>query len=407
MPVEVEPGRWHKLRVELAGPTLRVFVDGAKEPAIAFDDTDGAIRDGRVGVRTWGSDVEFRNVVVERIEGTTPLKIEPDPKAAAEAGLSGMWDVVRTGDAVPASPGTPTGRSTRRDRSGSSVASGNGAVGIANRGLNRWGLTVREGHTYAGRVYLRQEGYDGDVTVALQSADGSKTLRAASRSSSIGERLDALRLHADARRHRHERPLRPHDRRRRARSGSIRSTSPGRARNCSTACPSAADIGRALQEQGLTLLRYGGSMVNAPGYRWKKMIGDRDRRPQYKGWWYPYSTNGFGIEEFVQFCRAAGFEPVVAINIEETPQDAADLVEYLNGPTTTEWGRRRAENGHPEPYRPPVPPDRQRGDDERPLHRAIQAPPRRDAPARPEGRAHHRAPGGSRITRSRSGSCRS
>jgi alpha-L-arabinofuranosidase len=114
--------------------------------------------------------------------------------------------------------------------------------------------------------------------------------------------------------------------------------------------PFRADIARGLQEQGLTLLRYGGSMVNAPEYRWKKMIGDRDRRPQYKGWWYPYSTNGFGIEEFIRFCRAAGFEPVVAINVEETPQDVADLIDYLNGPITTEWGRRRAENGHPDPY---------------------------------------------------------
>lgn len=28
----------------------------------------------------------------------------------------------------------------------------------------------------------------------------------------------------------------------------------------------------------------------------------------------------------------------------------ADMIEYLNGPVTSEWGRRRAENGHPEPY---------------------------------------------------------
>lgn len=26
------------------------------------------------------------------------------------------------------------------------------------------------------------------------------------------------------------------------------------------------------------------------------------------------------------------------------------MIEYLNGPVTSEWGRRRAENGHPEPY---------------------------------------------------------
>jgi alpha-L-arabinofuranosidase len=91
-------------------------------------------------------------------------------------------------------------------------------------------------------------------------------------------------------------------------------------------------------------------MVNAPEYRWKKTIGDRDRRPQYKGWWYPHSTNGFGIEEFLQFCEAAKFEKVFAINIEETPQDAGDLVEYLNGPATSHWGRERAKNGHPAPY---------------------------------------------------------
>jgi alpha-N-arabinofuranosidase len=32
-------------------------------------------------------------------------------------------------------------------------------------------------------------------------------------------------------------------------------------------------------------------------------------------------------------------------------QDAWDFVEYCNGPVTTIWGKRRAENGHPAPYR--------------------------------------------------------
>ncbi|HEY2159329.1 MAG TPA: alpha-L-arabinofuranosidase C-terminal domain-containing protein, partial [Isosphaeraceae bacterium] len=114
--------------------------------------------------------------------------------------------------------------------------------------------------------------------------------------------------------------------------------------------PFRGDVARWLQAEGLTLLRYGGCMVNAPGYRWKEMVGDRDRRPQYKGWWYPCTSNGFGIEDFLQFCRAAAFEPVVSIHLEESPQDIADLIDYLNGPTTTEWGRRRAANGHPEPY---------------------------------------------------------
>src|SRR5262249_13049330 len=114
--------------------------------------------------------------------------------------------------------------------------------------------------------------------------------------------------------------------------------------------PFRADIAQALQREGIRFLRYGGSMVNAPEYRWKSMIGPRDRRPQYSGTWYPQSTNRFGTEQFLQFCEAAQIEPAFAINIEETPKDAADLVEYLNGPVTSPWGKRRAENGHPKPY---------------------------------------------------------
>lgn len=80
------------------------------------------------------------------------------------------------------------------------------------------------------------------------------------------------------------------------------------------------------------------------------MIGDPDKRPPYRGHWYTYSKNGFGIEEFLKFCEAAGFKPAFAINIEEVPDDVADMIEYLNGKPDTEWGRKRAENGYPEPY---------------------------------------------------------
>ena len=37
--------------------------------------------------------------------------------------------------------------------------------------------------------------------------------------------------------------------------------------------------------------------------------------------------------------------------MDETPQDLVDFVAYVNGPADSEWGRRRAQDGHPEPYR--------------------------------------------------------
>ena len=48
-------------------------------------------------------------------------------------------------------------------------------------------------------------------------------------------------------------------------------------------------------------------MVNTGEYRWKKMIGPRNRRPPYVGHWYRYSSNGWGIVDFMDFCEAAGF----------------------------------------------------------------------------------------------------
>ena len=45
----------------------------------------------------------------------------------------------------------------------------------------------------------------------------------------------------------------------------------------------------------------------------------------------------------MDFCDAVGIEPVFTTNAvgPETPQDMADLVEYLYGDETTTWGKLR------------------------------------------------------------------
>jgi len=53
----------------------------------------------------------------------------------------------------------------------------------------------------------------------------------------------------------------------------------------------------------------------------------------------------------MDFCRAAGFLCIPAFHMGETPEDIADFIEYANGPATSEWGARRVQDGHAEPYR--------------------------------------------------------
>src|SRR5262249_487249 len=114
--------------------------------------------------------------------------------------------------------------------------------------------------------------------------------------------------------------------------------------------PVRKDVAQGLIDQGITVLRQGGSMVNAAEYRWKKMIGPRAKRAPYAGTWYPDSSNGWGIFDFLNFCEAGGFLSVPDVNCNESPEDMADFVEYVNGPAHSEWGRRRAADGHPKPY---------------------------------------------------------
>jgi alpha-N-arabinofuranosidase len=59
-----------------------------------------------------------------------------------------------------------------------------------------------------------------------------------------------------------------------------------------------------------------------------------------------------GTDEFMTLCRLLGVQPYVTVNAGfGDAWSAAEYVEYANGAATTRMGRKRAENGHPEPYR--------------------------------------------------------
>jgi len=100
------------------------------------------------------------------------------------------------------------------------------------------------------------------------------------------------------------------------------------------------------------IIRWGGSMIDPGGYRWKNGIGDRDARTPFRDKaWGRIDPNDVGIDEFCQFCEAVGAEPLVCASLADGPESAADLVRYCNGDAASEWGAKRAANGHPAPYR--------------------------------------------------------
>lgn len=149
-----------------------------------------------------------------------------------------------------------------------------------------------------------------------------------------------------------------------------------------------ADLAQALADLHPRFVRFpGGCVAHGDGvdniYDWKGSIGPLEARKPLRNLWGYHQTRGLGYFEYFQFCEDIGAEPVPVlaagvpcqnsgtcshhskdeigckgqqrgIPMDEMPvyiQDVLDLIEYANGDARkTEWGRKRAEAGHPKPF---------------------------------------------------------
>lgn len=111
------------------------------------------------------------------------------------------------------------------------------------------------------------------------------------------------------------------------------------------------DVLALVRELGPTIMRYpGGNFVS--GYDWEDGVGPVDQRPRrLELAWQSIETNRFGTNEFVDWCRLAGIEPMLAVNLGTRGPDAARrLVEYCNHPGGTALSDLRRAHGWPEPH---------------------------------------------------------
>jgi alpha-N-arabinofuranosidase len=111
------------------------------------------------------------------------------------------------------------------------------------------------------------------------------------------------------------------------------------------------DVLGLVRELAPTVIRYpGGNFVS--GYDWEDGVGppaDRPRRLDLA--WMSTETNGFGTDQFIQWCRDARTEPMLAVNLGTRGADAArSLVEYCNHPSGTTLSELRRSHGWTEPH---------------------------------------------------------
>ena len=117
-------------------------------------------------------------------------------------------------------------------------------------------------------------------------------------------------------------------------------------------------------------------------YDWKGSIGSLEERKPLSNLWGYHQTRGLGYYEYFLFCEDIGAEPLPVLaaavpcqnsswasrfttdditrygqqgglpldSLGNYIQDILDLIEYANGPATSQWGRKRAAAGHPAPF---------------------------------------------------------
>jgi alpha-L-arabinofuranosidase len=111
------------------------------------------------------------------------------------------------------------------------------------------------------------------------------------------------------------------------------------------------DVLALVRELAPTIMRYpGGNFVS--GYNWEDGVGPIEKRPRRMELaWLSTEPNTFGTNEFLDWCRLADIEPMLAINLgTRGPDEARQLVEYCNHPSGTELSDRRRGHGWEAPH---------------------------------------------------------
>ncbi len=258
-----------------------------------------------------------------------------------DAGLHFHWD-----DAVF----YPLSRQTKTDVPDHSLRIDVAVSDGQRRGIRQGQIPIRKGITYHGYFWATATGFDGPIVVALEAdrTGGKRYASAEIRAIQGSWRKYEFDLTPDA-----DDPL-----------AKLAVLFFGKGRiwidqlsliSLDAVGAVRADVFERLKEVRPAFIRWPGGNV-AQDYHWQWGVRPKDERPAWLNlsWSNELESGDFGTDEFVQLCRDLGAEPSLTVNVEgrgATAQEAADWVEYANGPAASKHGALRAANGHPDPYR--------------------------------------------------------
>ena len=291
---------------------------------------------------------------------------DPPPRRPQTPDMPVHWSLIGEGKASidrndPVNSALPL--SLRLDLSG-------GKAGVANDGY--WGIPIRRDKKYTASFYAKGgQGFTGSVTASLVTDDGNITLAKAATEpvSSAWEKYTVTFTTG------HKAPTTTKARFVLSATGtgsvtfSLVSLFPPTYRNKRGGLR--PDLMKLMANLHPAFIRLpGGNYVEGSTFptrfNWKQMIGPADQRPGHMGCWGYRSSDGFGMPEYLLWCKQLKAEPVLAVfagyvlngnhveagspEMEQYTQEALEEIEYVSGPATSKWGKQRAADGLRKPF---------------------------------------------------------
>jgi alpha-N-arabinofuranosidase len=334
VPGSIEAGRWYQVRIACAGAKATVWLDGKQ--VLDFEDRDRPLLRGGIGLNTWETRASFRNLKVTGTGGKVLLAglpaahdlHHPPPYWSKTEGAAG-W--------LGAQTATPANDATAQVL--------NGTRPDGEFGLRQGPLNLTKGETYQGSLWLRSA-QGGTAMVRLRDAAGATLFEKpfAKLPPEWARQEFSFQAAGDSPDAAFEVVVKG--------VGSVEVDMlhlfPQSALAVGGMRP---DVLQAIIDLKPASIRYPGGCF-ASAYRWQDGIGPRDQRRYFPNViWADRDPSQFGTDEFIDLCRRAGAEPVIAVNLNRGVAEALEWLEYCNGDAGTKWGKVRAANGHPEPYR--------------------------------------------------------
>jgi alpha-L-arabinofuranosidase len=311
------------------------------------------------------------DAVVPRVSPTNyvvgkylPVSFPPDTKPK-------FWSAVG-GAAMVLDPNTPLNEFLNVGlKLVATSASATAPAGVANAGY--WGIPVKPNTPYRVSFFAKAApGFNGPLAVSLESADGKSVFAEAKIAKITGEwkKYEATLKTKGV-------PVSKDN------VFKLTTTTPGTLwlQNVSLFPPTyknrqngnRADLMELLAAMKPKFLRLpGGNYLEGNAFNerfnWKETIGPVEQRPGHPSPWGYWSTDGFGLLEFAEWCEELDMEPLLGVfagyclgrggvipagpALEPYVQEALEEIEYLIGDArTTPWGALRAKHGHPKPFK--------------------------------------------------------